>query len=85
MRIVLDLKSIPPIATLAEPDDFGRFEVAAERPGHATIAAEELRRLAGARAADPEWQSNLEKMLAYADSKGWIEADGSIRAHIEWD
>jgi hypothetical protein len=53
--------------------------------GHAFIAVDAVRRLAGARAEDPEWRAGFDKMLAYAGSKGWMDASGSaIQAHVEW-
>ena len=53
--------------------------------GHAFIAVDAVRRLAGARADDPDWNAGLEKMLAYAGSKGWMDPSGTaIQAHVEW-
>ncbi len=44
-----------------------------------------MRRLAGDLADDPEWNTGLEKMLAYASSKGWMDPSGTaIQAHVEW-
>jgi hypothetical protein len=53
--------------------------------GHAFIAVDAVRRLAGDRASDPEWSSGFDKMLAYAGSKGWMDPSGTaIQAHVEW-
>lgn len=30
------------------------------------------------------WEEGFGKMLDYAKSKGWLDADGRIRAHVEW-
>jgi len=39
---------------------------------------------AGTTAAGPNWRQGAEKMLAYAESKGWTEpATGAVRAHLE--
>lgn len=84
MRIELDLNTMPPTATLHDRDDFERFEVVAEKADHVFVPVDELRRLAGERAEDAEWQRQLEGMVAYAESKGWVGEDGSIRAHVEW-
>jgi len=84
MRIEIDLGSVPPAVTLLDPDEFTRFEIAVSRPEHAFVSVDELRRLAGARAADPAWAQQLEAMLAYAQGKGWCREDGAVRAHIEW-
>jgi hypothetical protein len=84
MRIDLDLATFRPDATLADADDFTSFAVAATRVEHVYIPVAELERLAGDRAHDPEWRAGLERMLAYAQSKGWTRQDGAIRAHVEW-
>jgi hypothetical protein len=41
-----------------------------------------LRALAGP-AADERWDEGFAGMCAYAAGKGWVEADGGVRAHIE--
>jgi hypothetical protein len=41
-----------------------------------------LRALAGSSTTNA-WDEGFEKMCAYAASKGWVEADGAILAHIE--
>ena len=41
-----------------------------------------LRALAGT-AATPAWDDGLAAMCAYAATKGWVEDDGGIVAHIE--
>ncbi len=33
---------------------------------------------------DVAWGEQFAGMLAYAGTKGWIEDDGAIRAHVEW-
>jgi len=54
--------------------------------GDALISQEGLRGLAGDRAKNEEWRRNLDDMLDYAQSKGWIEAEtGAIRAHCDWE
>ncbi|MEY2442925.1 MAG: hypothetical protein QOJ46_2351 [bacterium] len=50
---------------------------------HVDLEDGALARLAPERAADPEWTASLERMLEYARSKGWADADGRVRAHIE--
>jgi hypothetical protein len=53
--------------------------------GNAFITVDAVRRLAGDLAADPDWNAGLEKMLAYAVSKGWMDPSGTaIQAHVEW-
>jgi len=83
MYIQLDLTSVPPVVTLHEADDFTAFKVVADLPDHAWVGREALTQLAGPKADDPEWREGLDKMLAYADSKGWTNDAGAIRAHVE--
>ena len=53
--------------------------------GNAFITVDAVRRLAGDLAADPDWNAGLDKMLAYAGSKGWMDPSGTaIQAHVEW-
>ena len=33
---------------------------------------------------DAGWDDGFAAMLAYADSEGWIDDDGAVRAHVEW-
>lgn len=42
-----------------------------------------LRRIAGL-ADQRDWQAGLSAMIAYAARNGWVDAQGRIRAHIEW-
>lgn len=50
--------------------------------GHAWIDAESLRTAASALTTDPGWNDGFDRMLDYARSKEWLDADGAIRAHI---
>ena len=49
---------------------------------HAWISRSWL--VAQGKAHGPAWQAEFDKMMAYAQSKGWVEAD-AIRAHVEMD
>ncbi|MEO5898695.1 MAG: hypothetical protein ABIR68_01025 [Ilumatobacteraceae bacterium] len=31
-----------------------------------------------------DWAERFAGMLAYAETKGWRDADGAVQAHIEW-
>lgn len=85
MYIEIDLESVPPTISLQEATDFTSFKVVATRPEHAHVSVAALRDLAGEeRASDAAWAVNFDKMLAYAQSKGWVREDGAIRAHVEW-
>lgn len=33
---------------------------------------------------DDGWDEAFTGMLAYAGTKGWIDDDGAVRAHVEW-
>ena len=55
----------------------------ADGPDHAWIAPQRIRELAGSTAKD--WNDGFAAMLAYASGKGWTDAAGAVRAHIERD
>jgi hypothetical protein len=85
-----DLGSFKVLALSPEPDPDGLAGAldgvgTTADDGHAFIAIDAVRRLAGARVDDPAWSEGFEKMLAYAGSKGWIDPSGTaIQAHVEW-
>jgi hypothetical protein len=83
MQIEIDLSTVPPTTTLCDPDDFKGFKVVV-RGDDAFVSPDALRALAGDRADDPQWTAQLDGMIGYAASKGWIrESDGAIQAHVE--
>ena len=49
--------------------------------GHAWISQAWLR---AAKDGDAAWHEGFDKMLAFAQSKDWIDENGHIRAHVEW-
>jgi hypothetical protein len=49
---------------------------------HVVVDPIALRALAGTNAT-PAWDDGLAAMCAYAATKGWVEDDGGIVAHIE--
>jgi hypothetical protein len=51
---------------------------------HLFIGRGALRSLAGERAISPSWLEGFEAMVSYAESKGWVDGEGRIRAHVEW-
>jgi hypothetical protein len=81
--IEVDLRAVPPGLALLEPDDFTSFTLRA-RGRHSFIGRETLLALAGDRALDPPWVKQLDTMLAYAASQGWVDEAGATRAHIEY-
>jgi hypothetical protein len=50
--------------------------------GDAFIDPDAVRRLAGER--DAAWRDSFAQMLDYAGTKGWLDADGAIQAHVEY-
>jgi len=80
----IDLSVVPPVATLREADDFKEFKVVVACGEHAYVGVSDLKRLAGERGQDAAWLADLEKMIAYAQSQGWMRDDDAIRAHLEW-
>lgn len=85
MYVELDLALVPPAIELREPDDFTAFKILVKPIDESGVLPAVLRALAGKRAEDAEWQGNFERMLASAAEHGWIQEDGAIRAHVEWD
>jgi len=50
----------------------------------AWIAVDAVRRMAHGRVG-PGWDADLDGMLGYARTKGWLDENGyAIRAHVEW-
>ncbi len=55
---------------------------APDREDHVWVSIAQLRELAGE--TSEEWEQNLDAMLAYAESKGWLSDGGDLLlAHIE--
>jgi LmbE family N-acetylglucosaminyl deacetylase len=51
---------------------------------HAWLQIDELRRAAHRAGAPEGWDTEFERMIAYAKTKGWISDDGcAVRAHID--
>ena len=62
---------------------FGGRASASERENHLWIDIAFVQELAGD-AADAEWQTQFDAMLAYANSKGWIDEPANrVEAHIQ--
>ncbi len=86
---------------LEEPDDCGAFKLVGRDVGPdevqgavsgigiyggdcAWIEPEVVRTLAESRVGD-DWDERFDAMVAYAVSKSWVDEEGRIRAHIEWE
>ena len=81
--VEVDLSTVPPGTTLQEPEDLKSFRLVVRSAEHASVAPEELLRLAGSRADAPDWRQQFEAMVEYARAEGWVREDGAIRAHVE--
>ena len=67
-------------------DDLSRALRRLGRPtddDHVFVSVEAIKTLAASRAENQDWQAGLQTMLAYAQSKGWTDTNGYVRAHIE--
>ena len=86
---------------LEEADDCGAFklvgrdvgpdEVAGALSGfglfdgeHAWIEQDVLRTLAEGQVAD-DWDDRFDAMVTYATGNGWVDEEGRVRAHVEWE
>ena len=86
---------------LEEPDDCSAFHLVARDVGpeevqgalsgfgafegdHAWIEPEVLCTLAEGRVAD-DWEDRFDAMRTHATGKGWVDAEGRIRAHVQWE
>ncbi|MGK0741303.1 hypothetical protein ACSHWG_05405 [Leucobacter sp. Z1108] len=74
------LASSEPIEALNDHiQSIGRLE----GEGHLFVDKNALIELAGNLGTSAAWLENLEAMTTFAESKGWTDASGAIRAHIE--
>jgi hypothetical protein len=78
----IDAATIP--LGLNDADNFTALKVVALREEHLWLHRDDIVRLAGDRAGDAGWLGRLDQMLGYAASRGWVNADGAVRAHVEW-
>lgn len=52
---------------------------------HLFVARGALRSLAGERAVSAAWMEGFDAMIEYAESKGWVDSEGRVRAHVQWE
>lgn len=50
---------------------------------HVWLDVDRLRALASRAGVEPGWDAGFDSMVAYAESKGWLDSNRRIRAHIE--
>lgn len=63
-------------------DALARLGPVAAGGEHVFVEPARLLELAGARAGDSDWLTGLAKMTAFADSHGWVDEAGRLRAHV---
>jgi len=63
-------------------DDLGACGIWSPDGQHAWIEPDWLREQAGPLAEDAGWQSGFSAMIDFARSKGWLDEQGRIRAHV---
>ena len=51
--------------------------------GHAFVVPDAVRFMAAGQ-VDNGWDERFETMLSYAATKGWLDDDGAIQAHVVW-
>ncbi|MGW5383109.1 hypothetical protein [Nocardia sp. NPDC003963] len=51
--------------------------------GDVLVSPRRVRELAGERGHDQEWNRRFGEMIEWAASRGWIDEQGRIRAHVE--
>lgn len=86
---------------LEEPDDCSAFHLVGRDVGpdevqgavsgigafdgeHAWIEQEVVRTLAEGSVGE-DWDDRFDAMVTFAIGKGWVDAEGRIRAHVEWE
>jgi hypothetical protein len=84
MYIQIDLATAPPTTSLCDAENFKEFKTVVVGADHLYVGIGDVVSLAGERGGDAEWRSQLDQMVAYAQTKGWVRDDGAVRAHIEW-
>ncbi|MFG1921849.1 hypothetical protein, partial [Cryptosporangium sp. NPDC048952] len=52
-------------------------------PDHLVLPASTLVSLAGPVADETGWRAGFDQMIEYATKKGWVDAAGGIRVHVE--
>lgn len=82
MYLRVDVQHVPPIVEVCDPEDFTRFKVVVVTPTHTWVDPRSLTELAG-RAGDAAWEDKLGRMISYAQTKGWLDGQGRLRAHVE--
>ncbi len=80
----VDVSQVPPVVELRDLEDFTRFSVVVAAPAYAWVDPDGLAELGG-RSEDAAWRRQLAGMVRFADSLGWFDERGRVRAHVEVD
>jgi hypothetical protein len=78
----VDVGQVPPVVELRDHEDFTTFKVCVQAPPHAWVEPAALTQVAG-RTGDAAWQRKLADMVSYAQTRGWLDDHGRVRAHLE--
>lgn len=80
MQIVAKLT---PVA-VEDPEDLKSLSVRIESGStHLWLDPQDIVALVGELSSNPEWSQQFAGMIGYAESKGWTNEAGAVRAHIE--
>jgi hypothetical protein len=82
MFVRIDVGQVPPVLEVGDQDDFTRFSVVVAVPPHAWVDTGALSSLAD-RSEDSAWKEQLGGMVRFAETKGWLDEHGRVRAHVE--
>lgn len=82
MYLHIDARQVPPAVKLRDSNDFTSLKAVVVTPSHLWLDPAALTELAD-RTEDEAWQAQLARMVGYAESKGWCDKHGRVRAHVE--
>jgi hypothetical protein len=80
MYVQVDVSQVPPVTTVHDTGDFSGFEVRIVATPEVSVDPALIRAAAGDVSGD--WEERFGAMVAYAASKGWVDDDGQIKAHV---
>jgi hypothetical protein len=83
MIISVDLSSIPPLCTVVDASNFHDLKVVATVHEHGFISTQALEEMVDRELKDQDWRGSFEAMLEYAETHGWVNDLGQVRAHVE--
>jgi hypothetical protein len=69
--------------TLASPSALGQLGFVAANGTYAWLDREALREAVAPVDRSADWETSFNGMIVFAESKGWVDDMGRLRAHIE--